>query len=226
MRTGCVSQASLLVNAFSKAEKQELTDYKHCMGVWLSRMRARGNVQIRGSLSSRLRLQRTWTLLYSLDLHGTSLTTLFANVQRGLVRSAGGCVLCVSDMRGGVFGAYVNEAFVRREGYYGSGECFLWRVEAFPPSDAFRVGPIVRTYRWTGANDYIVLSDASATLSVGGGDGKFGLWMDKDLEKGFSAPCPAFRNDVLCDAGYVKDNGQGEQEGKFDIQAVECWAVG
>lgn len=61
-------------------------------------------------------------MLYSLDAHGTSLTTLCARVQAGLQRSAGGCVLCVRDMEGGIFGGYVNEAFVRREGYYGNGE--------------------------------------------------------------------------------------------------------
>lgn len=45
---------------------------------------------------------------------------------------------------------------------------FLWKVEAFPPGDNFRVGPIVRSYRWTARNDYIILSDSSF-LSVGGG---------------------------------------------------------
>ena len=47
-------------------------------------------------------------------------------------------------------------------------QSFLWKVESFPPGDNFRVGPIIRPYRWTARNDYIILSDSSF-LSVGGG---------------------------------------------------------
>lgn len=79
-------------------------------------------LQVRAGLTSRLRLQKNWKLLYSLDAHGTSLTTLYAKVQAGLLRSAGGCLLCIRDMRGGTYGAYVNEAFRKQENYYGNGD--------------------------------------------------------------------------------------------------------
>lgn len=141
------------------------------------------------ALPPRIKLCKSWTLLYSLDAHGTSLTTLYTRVQAGLQKSTGGCVLVVKDMEGGIFGAYVNEAFKKSESYYGNGEwyvnafcrspslksdlglnfiSFLWKVEAFPPGDNFRVGPIVRSFRWTARNDYIILSDSNF-LSVGGG---------------------------------------------------------
>ena len=96
-------------------------------------------------------------------------------------------------------------------------------MDAFPSSDSFRVGPIVKSYKWTGANDYIILSEAGF-VSIGGGNGKFGLWMDKDLDKGYSTQCPAFRNEVLCKP--TGKSSDGESEGKFEIMAIECWAVG
>lgn len=86
-------------------------------------------MQIRPALSSRIRLCKTWTLVYSLDAHGTSLTTLYSRVQAGLQKTAGGCVLLVKDMENNIFGAYVNEAFKKSDGYYGNGE---WYVS--PPS--------------------------------------------------------------------------------------------
>ncbi|KAK9898890.1 TLD-domain-containing protein, partial [Cystobasidium minutum MCA 4210] len=175
-------------------------------------------------LPPRIKLCKSWTLLYSLDAHGTSLTTLYTRVQAGLQKSAGGCVLVVKDMEGGIFGAYVNEAFKKSESYYGNGECFLWKVESFPPGDNFRVGPIVRAFRWTARNDYIILSD-SGFLSVGGGDGKFGLWLDSSFDKGFTTSCPAFANEPLCSPSLIKTGVDGNPEGKFEIMAVECWAV-
>ena len=80
---------------------------------------------IRAGFTSRLRLYKSWSLLYSLDAHGTSLATLYARVQAGLSRSGNGCVLCVRDMRGRIFGAYVTEAFKKHDSYYGTGD---WSV--------------------------------------------------------------------------------------------------
>lgn len=45
---------------------------------------------------------------------------------------------------------------------------FLWKVESFPSGEDFRLGPIVKAFKWTGRNDYMILSDSSF-LSVGGG---------------------------------------------------------
>jgi hypothetical protein len=53
-------------------------------------------------------------------------------------------------------------------------------------------------------------------------DGKFGLWMDADLEKGFSARCPAFANEVLCES----ENSDPERGSKFEVLGVEVWGVG
>jgi hypothetical protein len=52
-------------------------------------------------------------------------------------------------------------------------------------------------------------------LSVGGGDGKSGLWLNDSLARGVSSPCPTFGNEPLSDLGE-----------KFEVLGVEVWVVG
>lgn len=55
----------------------------------------------------------------------------------------------------------------------------------------------------------------STFLSVGGGDGHYGLWLDDTFEKGISSSCPTFGNEPL------------SEEGKnFEILGVEVWSIG
>jgi hypothetical protein len=63
-------------------------------------------------------------------------------------------------------------------------------------------------------NDYMMLCEAGF-LSVGGGDGHYGLWLDDSFEKGVSSSCPTFGNEPLSDEGE-----------KFDIIGVELWTLG
>jgi hypothetical protein len=84
---------------------------------------------IRPSLPARLRIQSRWTLLYSLDLHGVSLATLYDRVKAGMLGGGCGCVVLIKDGRDNTFGAFVNEALRKQEGYYGSGE---WSVSCSP----------------------------------------------------------------------------------------------
>lgn len=77
----------------------------------------------------------------------------------------------------------------------------------------------VQTFKWTGRNDYMVLTEPHY-LSFGGGDGKYGLWLDGQLEKGVSSRCPAFDNDVLC------TSGQSASDGQFECITLEVWACG
>ena len=70
----------------------------------------------------------------------------------------------------------------------------------------------VRIYPWTGANDYIILCDTDF-ISVGGGDGVYGLWIDKQFERCISQPCPTFHNEVL-----------SSRPGEFEPVRLEVWA--
>lgn len=149
----------------------------------------------------------------------------------------GGCVLVVKDTQGRTFGAFINEGLREQKTYYGDGTwsvfpssyrtradmwwySFLWKATPFPPSD-FRVGHSVKSFKWTGQNEYYILTD-SRSISVGGGDGRFGLWIDGVFEKGYSSRCPCFGNEPLVDW----EKGRGVEEAQFEVLQFEVWAVG
>lgn len=247
-------------------------------------------------LPPRLKLGRTWKLLYSSDQDGVSLETLYRKVNIGLdpkrsgngaangsspgapspssasastrhdawlrgsssaARAAlgsdftgggtnssssasrrlgsgltsvsdAGLVLAIRDADDQVFGAYVNEGFKNTKGYYGNGDCFLWR-SVQPDAST----PYVRTYPATLLNNYHIQS-TSSYLSLGGGiNGKYGLWIDSSFEKGVSARCETFDNDVLCDSREKTTNSNNATNGHssakethFEPVIVEIWAVG
>ncbi|WFD35976.1 oxidation resistance protein 1 [Malassezia cuniculi] len=206
------------------------------------------------ALPRRLRLGRSWHLVYSLDQHGSSLATLYnrvaaakdparrrtalneqwlrgssdavkAAVLGGPVRTSSGSLvdsglmIAIRDMRGHVFGAYVNEQLRPCQHYYGNGECFLWKTVKGDDGKGLEV------YRWTSKNDYMVLTE-STFLSVGGGDGKYGLWVDSSLSTGQSSWCPAFDNTILCDNIVYTQRADDTHPGKFQCLGVEVWAIG
>ncbi|KAJ5538506.1 TLDc [Penicillium frequentans] len=71
-----------------------------------------------------------------------------------------------------------------------------------------------KAFPYSGVNDYMMFCE-TGFLSLGGGDGHYGLWVDSGLEKGVSAPSQTFGNEPLSDEGI-----------KFDILGVEVWYVG
>lgn len=71
-----------------------------------------------------------------------------------------------------------------------------------------------KAFPYSGINDYLMLCDQSF-FSIGGGDGKYGLWLDNAFERGISSTCLTFGNEPLSEEGE-----------KFDIIGVELWAVG
>ncbi|KAF2400037.1 TLD-domain-containing protein [Trichodelitschia bisporula] len=71
-----------------------------------------------------------------------------------------------------------------------------------------------KAFPYSGVNDYMIFCE-SGYLSVGGGDGHYGLWLNDNLEKGVSSPCPTFGNEPLSDEGQ-----------KFDVLGVELWYLG
>ncbi|KAN0071061.1 hypothetical protein V8E54_010492 [Elaphomyces granulatus] len=71
-----------------------------------------------------------------------------------------------------------------------------------------------KAFPYSGINDYMIFCE-TGFLSVGGGDGHYGLWIDNSVEKGVSSPCETFGNEPLSDEGA-----------KFDILGVEVWYIG
>lgn len=202
--------------------------------------------RLRAFLPPLARLEATWTLLYSLDQHGISLSTLYkrcANpADEDTPRLA---LLVVRDADDGVFGAFVPDGVVMHRRYYGSGESFLWRTTRAPGTDEDGV----QVYRWTGKNTYVALCEP-AFISFGGGDGHYGLWIDSTLFDGSSARCPTFDNDVLSGPprpyehheppirrddvdllGFSDQNHQPQERAatvtdKFECVGLEVWWIG
>lgn len=158
---------------------------------------------VREHLPARLRLAEQWRLLYSIEQHGTSLSTLYH-----AVAGKWALVIVVKDTAGGVFGAFVPQELKPHVGYYGNGECFLWMIIS---SEGRTTG--LRLYPWTGKNDYFMISEADY-FGIGGGNGKFGLYLDSSFIKGSTAPCPTFDNEAL--------TGNGEQ---FECAEFEVWGI-
>lgn len=71
-----------------------------------------------------------------------------------------------------------------------------------------------KAFPFTGENDFSIFCQQDY-LSVGGGDGHYGLWLDNALSKGVSQTCPTFGNEDLSDEGS-----------KFDVLGVEVWYIG
>ncbi|KAF2242185.1 TLD-domain-containing protein [Trematosphaeria pertusa] len=71
-----------------------------------------------------------------------------------------------------------------------------------------------KAFPYSGVNDYMIFCE-QGYLSVGGGDGHYGLWLDDNLENGVSSTCPTFGNEPLSDEGK-----------KFEVLGVELWYIG
>jgi len=96
----------------------------------------------------------------------------------------------------------------------------------------------VKTFKWTGKNDYVALCETDS-ISFGGGEGHYGLYLSSTLIEGSSAWCSTFNNEVLCgthdgQVNYLSSstrsdpNGAGRRKGKdvtFDCVGVELWSI-
>ncbi|KIW02910.1 uncharacterized protein PV09_05958 [Verruconis gallopava] len=71
-----------------------------------------------------------------------------------------------------------------------------------------------KAFPYSGVNDYMIFCEQDY-LSVGGGDGHYGLWLDDSLDKGVSSTCLTFGNEPLSEEGA-----------KFEVMGVELWYLG
>ncbi|XP_050749350.1 nuclear receptor coactivator 7 isoform X3 [Gymnogyps californianus] len=136
-----------------------------------------------------------WRLAYSTLEHGTSLKTLY----RKSASLDSPVLLVIKDMDNQIFGAYATHPFRFSDHYYGTGETFLYTFS-----------PHFKVFKWSGENTYFINGDTSS-LELGGGGGRFGLWLDADLYHGRSNSCSTFNNDIL------------SKKEDFIIQDVEVW---
>ncbi|EGF81739.1 hypothetical protein BATDEDRAFT_87229 [Batrachochytrium dendrobatidis JAM81] len=172
---------------------------------------------LRDTLPPLQREADSWQLRYSTDQHGMSLQTLFTRANesttaRGAVGFHGPVMLVIRDVYGAIFGAFLSEPPARHKGFYGNGSCFLWKQQHHP-NHTDSGSKTISLYMATGNDDYFMLSESGAELAFGAGDGKFGLWIDSQINMGHSETCSTFLNAPLATT-----------PGSFQIDALELWS--
>ncbi|CAM9103018.1 unnamed protein product [Ectocarpus sp. 13 AM-2016] len=177
-----------------------------------------------------------WYLLYSTYRDGASYTTLYNRIQ-----GEEPTFLIVESMRGEVFGGFATSAWSSGCQYYGTGECFLFKIEGervsveseeeqtendsddrsadgrtgssetVAESKTLMEGDMT-AFGWTGMNMYLQYSDSKGIAMGGGGaDGSFGLFIGEDFLTGGTGKCDTYGNPPLC-----------SQE-QFQVSQVEVW---
>ncbi|KAI7799171.1 putative oxidation resistance protein 1, partial [Triplophysa rosa] len=137
-----------------------------------------------------------WSLAFSTSNHGMSIKSLYRTMQG----QDSPVLMVIKDSDGQLFGALASEPFKVSDGFYGTGETFL-----------FTFCPDFKVFKWTGDNLFFMKGDPDS-LAFGGGGGEFGLWLDGDLYHGRTHSCKTFGNPML---SKTED---------FYVQDIEIWA--
>lgn len=139
----------------------------------------------------------TWRLLFSTNTHGFSLSSLYRKFQS---ETSSPTLLCIQDIEENVFGALVSCPIKLWDHFYGTGETFLFTCQ-----------PQFQVFKWSGENPHFARGNVDS-LSIGAGEGKFGLWLDSNFFHGRSQSCSTFRNSPLCPGN-----------GDFVVKTLEFW---
>ncbi|XP_032595888.1 oxidation resistance protein 1 isoform X12 [Drosophila grimshawi] len=138
----------------------------------------------------------SWSLIFSTSQHGFALNSLY----RKMARLESPVLIVIEDTEHNVFGALTSCALHVSDHFYGTGESLLYKFN-----------PSFKVFHWTGENMYFIKGNMES-LSIGAGDGRFGLWLDGDLNQGRSQNCSTYGNEPLA------------QQEDFVIKTLECWA--
>jgi hypothetical protein len=167
-------------------------------------------------------------LKYSLERDGADLTKLMTSI-----RHCRNTILSVETTDGSVFGAFCSAPWRVHPTWFGSKDCFLWRLK----HSRGRLGKRkshdneMEVYPYTGHDEFIQYC-TEHTLAVGGGsdwsdtaEGNpypgepvgIGFMIDGDLMGGETNACTTFANPRLGE--------RTSQKVEFDIRALEVWTL-
>ncbi|XP_045510554.1 oxidation resistance protein 1 isoform X5 [Colias croceus] len=177
-----------------------------------------------------------WSLAFSTSQHGFSLASMYRKMQR--VDSP--VLLVIQDTDNNVFGALTSCALRPSEHFYGTGESLLFafqRADEPRPRALSDKGDEIKDkeddvtekkdedkvekeepefktkfkyWGWTGDNMYFIRG-SNDNISIGAGDGKFGIWLDGDLYLGRTQRCTTYGNEPL------------STREDFIVKIMECW---
>lgn len=175
--------------------------------------------------------EENFWLKYSLQRDGASLPKLLSQV-----RTSKYTVLGVETTDGHVFGAFCSAPWRVQSSWFGSGECFLWRLKRSRLEGGdktsrrnFEYDNEMEVYPYTG-NDELIQYCTRKTIAIGGGSWSgrssspyrreptgIGLMLDGDLMGGETNACATFNNPRL---GERLTNGN-----EFDVRNLEVWTM-
>lgn len=145
------------------------------------------------------RLQHcSWALAFASDKHGISLSTFYQRLGDEQYS-----LLFVEDHNGQVFGGFASAPWEVQEGYFGSGESFV-----------FQYSPTAAVYPWQAhqstKNHFL---RAHRTHIEFGGGSRPSLWLGEDFNDGATGMSETFRNPPLSSST------------DFKCTAVEVWVL-
>ena len=181
-------------------------------------------------------------LKYSLVRDGASLQSLLQTI-----RGTRYAIIAIETVEGEVFGSFTSTPWRRNWNYFGSGECFLWRMRRSRSEkdaqtsvlDQAKLESELDVFYWTGQNE-LVQYCTHDIIAIGGGSipsgedtrddqdeqrklppmsdrGGFGLAIDSELLRGTSSPCGTFSSPPL---SKLHPNGS-----PFEVLNVEVWTL-
>jgi hypothetical protein len=173
-------------------------------------------------------------LKYSMVRDGATLPALLRRA-RGVQYS----ILAVETIDGEVFGSFTAQPWRKNWNYFGTGECFLWRMRRSRLKKTHSIleqaqqESEIDVFPYTGENQFIQLCTHDR-LAVGGGlpssvgekkieeevddhDWGFGLAIQSDMLHGTSSPCLTFGSPSLSN---VHPDGS-----RFEIINIELWTL-
>jgi len=175
----------------------ELVGRKSCENIVISIFLAE---KLRKILPPYYRECQKWELVFSVVDHGSTITTLLNKCEE--TELSGSFLLAILDTNGYIYGAYLSEGIHVCKRFYGSGECFLWKLDNEKKE--------LEYYRGSVENQYHIVTDKSF-IAFGGGNGDFGLYISSDLLNGYTTNCPTYNNPPLTPSG------------SFECLNIEIW---
>ena len=179
------------------------------------------------------KVEENFWLKYSLNEHGGTLHALLSRV-----KDCKHTVIGVETKNGHIFGAFCSSSWRVQPSWFGSGECFLWRLKRSRLAGGgqqpnYEFDNEMEVYPYTGHDEQIQYC-TERTLAVGGGEWSLtngiadtsphqdepqgiAFMLDGDLMGGETNSCATFANPRLCG----KDSGSNE----FDIVGLEVWTL-
>ena len=183
------------------------------------------------------RMRDNFWLKFSLVRDGASLTTLLQNI-----RGSHHTIVAIETTDGQVFGSFASTPWRKTRGFFGNGECFVWRMrksrltQCYSILDQARLESEIEVFTnsrkndcFQACNDNMIAIGGNATSphddigiiqktdeSTMSDTSGFAIAVTDDLSHGTTSPCPTFDSPCLIDQ-------PSQHEGLFEIFNLEVY---